>query len=293
VKQRYPDFLGIGAQKAGTTWLHENLRYHPEIWLPPIKELQYFNDIYIPGHRKWTVMHRRTHGIQALRQHIDRVPRELWDYRFLGRTADIIDAEISDEWYGSIFALARPDQTCGELTPEYSLLPSEGIKHILRLAPGVKIVLSLRDPIERNWSHIRMIARRSAPGEADLDLMRIASFPDVVKRADYPSIISRWSQFVPQPRFLILFMDDIVARPLKLMTDVCKFLGVDFEDDMFTALAKPTHVGQPMDMPAEIYALLKEQLRPIYVEMAKLFPHITAQWLERHYANQPSGITQK
>jgi hypothetical protein len=39
-----PDFLGIGAQKAGTTWLHECLRCHPELYLPPQKELHYFDE---------------------------------------------------------------------------------------------------------------------------------------------------------------------------------------------------------------------------------------------------------
>lgn len=40
---RFPDFLGIGAQKAGTTWLHENLRSHPEIFLHDAKELHFFD----------------------------------------------------------------------------------------------------------------------------------------------------------------------------------------------------------------------------------------------------------
>ena len=40
----YPDFLGIGAQKAGTTWLSHNLQLHPEVWMPPVKELHYFDE---------------------------------------------------------------------------------------------------------------------------------------------------------------------------------------------------------------------------------------------------------
>src|SRR5204862_8294166 len=36
-------FLGIGAQKAGTTWLYEMLRLTPEVWMPPVKELHYFS----------------------------------------------------------------------------------------------------------------------------------------------------------------------------------------------------------------------------------------------------------
>ncbi|MFN3651446.1 MAG: sulfotransferase family protein [Armatimonadota bacterium] len=38
-----PHFLGIGAQKAGTSWLDRNLRYHPELFLPEEKELHYFD----------------------------------------------------------------------------------------------------------------------------------------------------------------------------------------------------------------------------------------------------------
>ena len=34
-----PDFLFLGAQKAGTTWLHRNLCQHPEVWVLPLKKL--------------------------------------------------------------------------------------------------------------------------------------------------------------------------------------------------------------------------------------------------------------
>ena len=40
-----PDFLCIGAQKAGTGWLYEQLRHHPDFWMPPMKELHYFDRI--------------------------------------------------------------------------------------------------------------------------------------------------------------------------------------------------------------------------------------------------------
>lgn len=40
---RLPDFLGIGAQKAGTSWVYENLRHHPDVYMPERKELHYFD----------------------------------------------------------------------------------------------------------------------------------------------------------------------------------------------------------------------------------------------------------
>ena len=49
-----PDFLGIGAQKAGTTWLWENLRRHPEIFLPDKKELHYFDNKFDQSLRYYT-----------------------------------------------------------------------------------------------------------------------------------------------------------------------------------------------------------------------------------------------
>ena len=41
-RHEVPHFLGIGAQKAATTWLYRCLKVHPGIWLPPLKELHYF-----------------------------------------------------------------------------------------------------------------------------------------------------------------------------------------------------------------------------------------------------------
>jgi hypothetical protein len=58
-----PDFLILGAQRSGTTWLHKNLSAHPKLWMTPIKELHYFDD---PLRRK---RHRvRRLVLQRLRQ---------------------------------------------------------------------------------------------------------------------------------------------------------------------------------------------------------------------------------
>ena len=40
---RGPDFFCIGAQKGGTRWLFDQLDHHPGFWMPPIKELHYFD----------------------------------------------------------------------------------------------------------------------------------------------------------------------------------------------------------------------------------------------------------
>src|SRR5438132_13721254 len=40
-----PDFLCVGAQKAGTSWLYRQLERHPDFWMPPVKELHYFDEL--------------------------------------------------------------------------------------------------------------------------------------------------------------------------------------------------------------------------------------------------------
>lgn len=48
-KLTLPDFLCIGSQRAGTTWLHECLREHPDLFLPEQKELHFFNSSFDKG----------------------------------------------------------------------------------------------------------------------------------------------------------------------------------------------------------------------------------------------------
>jgi len=47
-----PDFLCVGAQKAGTSWLYHQLDFHPDFWMPPIKELHYFDTLSRVKRRK-------------------------------------------------------------------------------------------------------------------------------------------------------------------------------------------------------------------------------------------------
>ena len=278
---RFPDFIGIGAQKAGTSWLDKNLRLHPKLWLPPIKELHYFDDLHVPTNKKWTADHRRRRGVQVLTRYLKNVPPEKWIYSFIARAADIVESKISDDWYGRIFALARPEQLCGEITPDYCTLPDEGICHILRLSPEVKIILSLRDPIERSWSHIRMLAkRRKAVGLPQME--QFARHVDIFRRADYPAIIEKWREHVARENLLIISMDDIVAKPLIVLAGICKFLNIEFNGENFGNADLPVHVGEASIIPPTVYGILKERLRPTYDKLSEL-PEIEADWASRHF----------
>ena len=63
-----PDFIGIGAQKAGTTWLYDMLAQNPSIWLPPLKEVHYFDYINAPEARRI----KRTEHFEKVAKQLER-----------------------------------------------------------------------------------------------------------------------------------------------------------------------------------------------------------------------------
>jgi hypothetical protein len=189
-RSRGPDFLGIGAQKAGTTWLHANLRNHPDLWLPPIKELHYFDEIHDVSVRAWSRPQRQRKSREILNWYIESVPASEWDLRFIATVSEIAVGELDDEWYRKIFRLAALTQICGEVCPDYLLLPDAGIAHLCRVAPDARVIVCLRDPIERNWSHARMMAKAQNVQEpAQIGSLSLGE--KVFERSDYPPI-SYW-----------------------------------------------------------------------------------------------------
>jgi hypothetical protein len=278
---RYPDFLGIGAQKAGTSWLAENLKAHPELWLPWVKELQYFNDVHIPAHRGWTQRHRTQHATRAIRAHIKEAERrgKAADLRLIRALAELGAGEPSDGWYGAIFAHAGANQLAGEVTPEYALLPRAGLAHVRRLNPRMKAVLLLRDPVARSWSHLRMLAE----GKEGFDLLAAAANADIVARADYAATIRAWRDAFGEEALHLDTLDAIAAEPLSVLRRVCGFLGVGFDAAWFPEAATPVFVGPPADMPEAVGAVLKQRLAPCYDRLSALLPDLAARWRAAHW----------
>lgn len=138
----YPQFLGIGAQRAGTTWLHANLSKHPAIWLPRIKEIHYFDRKYPLSTPSWTQPVRDNREMLLRRmQRFDiekiltrikspRLSELLWDYKYYR-------GKLTNEWYASLFAEAGA-RISGDITPAYSILESSAVNQVNEVATRCK-----------------------------------------------------------------------------------------------------------------------------------------------------------
>jgi len=249
-KVKYPNFYGIGVQKAGTTWLHAQLRKHPDIFMPNLKEIQYFNHLYIKEHRSWTNEHRLSRIKKML---INGVNREKVNYDWIEYLAKCGKNELTDVWYAHFFSLAK-DRIAGEITPEYSLLPDVGIEHMLRLNPNAKFILLLRHPVERDFSHAKMILDhqgklKTIKDEIELEneFIKVLDFKGVYERSDYKTIIERWKEVLPNENNLYIgFYDWIKERPQQLLEELCGFIGCTYNEEYFKDVNKVIFQGKSM-----------------------------------------------
>jgi hypothetical protein len=283
---RFPDFIGIGAQKAGTTWLYRMLEQHPDIWVPPLKEIHYFNTLYLDYPRDAKT------GMTTLdKLRIER-SLEMVDWVIRGRQPGIEKIrkihslsliglrEITDHWYGRIFSQAPLTAVCGEITPEYALLADQGIRHMVALNSNLKIILLMRDPIERAWSDIRMPRQPFQTSFTEREYVMSNRF---LERADYVGTLERYRRHVSGTNIFIGYLDDILERPLHFLEGLCAFLEVEFAAAMFANVTTPIHPGQLRELPPQTYDLLRQTLEPTYDRLLTLDHPVVRQWYCRHF----------
>jgi hypothetical protein len=212
-----PDFLCVGAQKAGTSWLYDQLRTHPDFWMPPIKALHYF---------EWPRDFWSTRG-----RKLQKNSRDSRDIRFLDALETIsAKPEIDFEEYAALFE-AKANLLSGDITPAYSTLQDEIIERISARFAQVRVIFLARDPVERAWSHLSMLVRHGAtgafdPGDGDA-IMRNLFRSDVLLRSSPSQIVARWRRHIHPSRFRVYFFDDLKREPVKLRQSIVEFLGAD------------------------------------------------------------------
>jgi hypothetical protein len=213
----------VGAQKAGTTWLYQQLDSHPDFWMPPIKELHYFDEL------------SRVQRAGPPRCRDER------DLRFL-ESMKSLSAEpcIDLENYARLFE-PKASLLSGDITPTYSTLSDEVIRRIVEHFPNLKVIFLARDPVERAWSHLSMEVcyRQIEPFDVtDIDDVNRNFLRRGMLLRSYPSAtVARWKRHVRPDLFRVYFFDDLQRNPTELRRSILHFLGanLDKRSDRLTA----------------------------------------------------------
>jgi len=285
---RYPDFMCIGAQKAGTSWLHQILKQHPDVWLPHTKEIHYFDVV----HGDCSSRNRPQKDPMRAATSAKSLAAVKWTVQSKLTAKDKIERiysasllalrELTDEWYGRVFERVPVGLVCGDITPSYAILPDAGIEHILRLRPGIKIIFIIRDPIERGWSEVRMMQKVAGAANV-VAVPGLLASDRFYARSDYIATIERFRKYIPESDFLLLYFDDIAQKPQEFLTKVCAFLGLDSARAQFKHLFETVHQGVQSTIAPDLYDLLKQRLAPAYERLRTLNNPIIDDWYGKHY----------
>ncbi|WP_421726721.1 sulfotransferase [Bauldia sp.] len=227
---RGPDFICVGAQKGGTRWLFDQLNRHPDFWMPAIKELHYFNENI---HVKWAgPLHRKA------RRNLARLNRKLTDssmralnevdVRWLEALIWLREKPLDYDLYARLFN-PRGDRRSGDITPTYSIIAPDKVRAARQRFPEARIIFIAREPIERFWSHYRMIAGQQNWRNVE-SLDTVEHFIQTGSGLRHSSVsrnVARWRDAGPSDTFGLFFFDDLKADAAGFRRDVIAFLGGD------------------------------------------------------------------
>ncbi len=293
-----PHFIGIGAQKAGTTWLYRNLLAHPQIWMPDYKEVHYFDKKanWSPSIVRRILSKRRVD--YKWRRRIKRLIRlhtiESFSIRNLSRDLIRHMRSYDDAWYASIFEPSN-GRTTGEITPAYSVLDSDMVAYVHDTLPEAKIIFMMRSPIERAWSQAVMSFDKAEKGQApsvsrSRFLRRFDKRNNFRALTDYLRTLEIWGSFYQEDRIFVGFLEDVHFFPEKLLSRLYAFLGVDpsFEPP---SLNEKVHSRSAGEIPTSLATHLADAYREETARLAERFGGYASFWLycaERLINDPPS-----
>ncbi len=284
-----PTFLGIGAPRAGTTWLHANLGKHPEIWLTPVKEVHYFDTRErddLRGNFYKRQLRKRARRYLSGATYRDRwregtlLSELAWDLRFFVPPR-------TNRWYQRIFR-PGPGQIAGEITPAYSVLKPEVVEEIRGINPHLKVIYLLRDPVERSWSSaMRHLVRRRGRAPESItakQLLRHFERQRHVLRTDYLRTLDIWESAFGPDQIFVGFLDEIQDDPRDLLLRLYRFLGVsDSEEHVPAGLRRSRNSSQESlkKIPEEVRIQLADAYLPQLRELSARFGEPASSWLRR------------
>lgn len=211
-----PNFLILGAQKCGTTWLHEKLSKHPEFYMSKTKEIHFFNA---------NAQYKK--GIEFYQTFFE----DAYGKRFIGESTP------NYFWTNN-----QPIKWLGEgIQPQFMIGIPERIKS--DLGEKTKFILIVRNPVDRAISafyhHLKF------EGRIDLNkpFKEIIKMYGIVHMGFYASHLEHYLKSFPIAQFLILTYEELFANPKEETAKVLRFLGADQGVEL-ESLEEKIHIGK-------------------------------------------------
>lgn len=221
-----PHFLIIGPGRAGTTWFKRRLSFQPQVFM-------------LTGEQSYFSADAAT-------------PPEAYIRRFAGS-----DASFKRPAQVDAGAVAASERIYGEKSPSYLAMDDAGLDLCAALFPEVKLICTVREPVDRAWSHLKHL--KPSYFEAALKAVArgepSATLDEVVAQGRYEAHLARWARRFRPEQMLLIDFRRLASEPADVYAETLAHIGAKPTD----ADVDLTRVGRPtveMEMPGEVAAYL-------------------------------------
>ncbi len=256
----FPDFMIIGPQRTGTTWLYENLNQHPQIFLSNPKEIFYFNILDKPDNPRY-----KSNDLA-------------WYLNFFYDTPE----QYSHKNISALtnFGERYKPKIRGEATASYAAMDRHLIKEIVIFNPNIKIILMIRNPVARAWSHAKyFFMNQSTKTFAEYSETEFKDFFNMkyqIACGRFTEIIKNWSSLLKEENLFVGSFYDIGKFPDRLLLRVFNFLGVRSNPKYIRPSARERiNSTEKFEIPEKYRKMLEERFRD---ELEKLRQTLDLPW---------------
>lgn len=267
----YPDVIYIGAPRAGSTWIWRNLSQHPDTWTLPYKAAEYLNGkAGLRRKKNFAVNIAEVIKLKPVKAHF-------WDLHYF------LYPFLNDDWYQRLFKPGG-DKLKVDIAPSCIRRSPEGIESIYKRMPNARILLALRNPVERSWSHaMQYFVRNQGRKLEDIshkELVDSLEKPNQYKNGCYAEILERWESIYPADQIYVYFFEDILEKPNWLLQQICEFLNLEYGRDFFgETLREAGNYTGLREIPEEIECYLYKKFEGPIRSAQQRFGSYTNQWL--------------
>jgi hypothetical protein len=295
----FPNFLVVGAAKCGSTSLYHYLKQHPAVYMSPLKEPNHFStDIQPADFSPEYVQHEKLKNLDVKKY----VNSDMRDDQWGGYIHDRED-------YIKLFRFAVDKKAIGEISNSY-MYSEVAASNIHAEFPGMKIVMILRQPAERAYSHYLANLR---DGKTARGFREEIEYDDAKPEHGwgishlyyelglYAAQVKRYLELFPANQVKILLFDDLKNNNERLMKDLFRFLdlqpdtGINYKERFNEARipksAKLMKFISDTGLKRKIYRALpvaiREKVKNAFFNPGKV-PSMSAAdrlWLTKRYRN--------
>jgi sulfotransferase family protein len=270
--------LGVGAMKAGTTWLHDYLAASPQCQPGHRKEYHVFDSLDFPaeqGSQPW-LLHRVVDKARASLEEV--AAGRPTDPTYLHQAAMIADEQLYFDYFTALFARSPDTRLTLDITPGYALLSAQRLASIRaefeRRAVRAVSVFLLRDPVERIWSQVRMQKRRRPahnPGSAEELVAQRYAEASYAERTRYEVTVRRLDEAFGE-RAGYAFYEELFdpATTERELRSLCGLAGLDYRAPDLDARFNVS--PRTAALPEETVRAVAEHFRATYEFVASRFP---------------------